>query len=543
MPKRPHWGISFLAPRMGCCHGLAYASEGANNPCRAEPTASATIVWSSLDYGSLLMADAPARAPDILVIEDDPDLCTLVSLALGGLGTVDTANSVAAARAAVVRRAPDLVVLDVLLPDGNGLELVTEFQRDQPIHVPILILTGLGSGDEKVRGFNAGADDYLLKPFDLDELRARVRALLRMRQVEQTLAARNRSLEQANRAASILLDMAHALTELGDQATVLQGALKLLPRLFQADRAAIWLTTPDQGLERIWGLEVKGSRPPRRISDRLHPHYAALPVDERGLLVVEDIRLSGLPTAAINEGEQRSLILATIMRGQERLGALLIGYEAPRQFDTQTRDVVQGLASQLAIAIENARLFERLREAALTDSSTGLRNMRFFQGALAAELSRSQRRQRDHGVIEPLSVLMMDLNQFKQYNDSYGHPVGDEALRRFGELVQSRLRQYDTLARYGGDEFIALLPATSADAARRLAKRLRQHVTNSAVQLGDGINVRFSCSFGVATYPVNGTSANELIRMADDALYAAKRNAGDVRTASASVPGSVPPLP
>jgi two-component system cell cycle response regulator len=488
------------------------------------------------------MLEAPTTSPSILVVEDDLDLCTLVTLALGGLGSLATAHTLAEARAAA-QQSPDMVILDVMLPDGNGLDLVTELQVDQAIHVPVLILTGLGSGDEKLRGFDAGADDYLIKPFDLDELRVRVRSLLRMRQVEQALAARNLMLEQANRAASILLDTAHALTALGDQATVLQGALKLLPGLLQADRAAIWLTAAGQDSERIWGLEVTGNQAPRQINGRPHPGYAALPVDERGLLVIEDTHRAGLPTTVVEDDDLRSLILATVMRGKERLGALLIGYETPQRFDTQTRDVVQGLASQLAIAIENARLFEQLQEAALTDSSTGLRNMRFFWDALEAELSRSVRRQRDHGIVVPLSVMMMDLNQFKQYNDSYGHPVGDEALRRFGELVQSRLRQYDTLARYGGDEFIALLPATDAVAAERLAKRLRQYVMNAAVELGEGINLRFSCSFGVATYPMNGTTANELVRKADDALYAAKRQAGDARTARTPRRLSVPAAP
>ncbi len=487
--------------------------------------------------------DAPSLDLRVLIVEDDPDLCTLVELALSGLGAVTTVHSVAAARLAAAEQAPDIVILDVLLPDGNGLELVSELQRVQVVHVPVLILTGLGSGDEKVRGFNAGADDYLLKPFDLDELRVRVRALLRMRQVEQTLAARNLSLEQANRAAAILLDTAHALTALGDRVTVLQGALKLLPRLFRADRAAIWLTSPDQDPSRIWGLEVKGNKAPRRISSRLYPHYAVLPVDARGLLVVEDLRQASLPLEAIGEAELQSLVLATIMRGSERLGALLIGYETPQTYSTQTLDVVQGLASQLAIAIENARLYEQLQDAALTDSSTGLRNMRFFQTALEAELSRAQRRGRDQNDVQSLSVLMMDLNKFKQYNDSYGHPVGDEALRRFGELVRSGLRQYDTLARYGGDEFIVLLPATGADAARRLAERLRQRVMSSAVNLGEGINVRFSCSVGVATFPIHGTTANDLVRMADDALYAAKRSDGEVRTALVDAEGHVPALP
>lgn len=487
--------------------------------------------------------DAPSVDPRILIVEDDPDLCALVEEALDGLGAITSVNGLAAAYSALAERSPDVVVLDVLLPDGNGLELVTELQRGQDVHVPVLVLTGLGSGVEKVRGFDAGADDYLLKPFDLDELRVRVRALLRMRRVEQTLAARNLALEQANRAAAVLVDIARALTTLGNQATVLHEALTLLPGLFRADRAAVWLISPDQDPSRIWGLEVRGNDAPRQIVSRLHPQYTAVPLDERGLLVVEDLQQSPLPAEAIDAAELRSLILATLVRGQERLGALLIGYESPQIFGGQTRDVVQGLARQLAIALENARLYEQLQEAALTDSATGLRNMRFFQMTLEAELSRAQRQARDNNSDEHLSVLMMDLNKFKQYNDFYGHPVGDEALRRFGELVRNGLRQYDTLARYGGDEFIVLLPATGADAAHVLAERLRRRVMDSAVHLGGGINVRFSCSFGVATYPDDGTTANELVRVADDALYADKRRPGGGTDARLDDPTQAAALP
>lgn len=470
------------------------------------------------------------------MVEDDPDLSALVGEALEALGTTTAANSIAAARSAFAEQSPDVVVLDVMLPDGNGLDLVTELQGGQAVHVPVLVLTGLGSGDQKVRGFDAGADDYLLKPFDLEELRVRVRALLRMRHVEQTLADHNLSLEQANRAATILLDTARALTALGDQETVLRGALTLLPDLFGADRAAIWLTSLDQDPAQVWGLEVRGNDAPRRMSGHLHPDFTAVPFDERGLLVVEDLHQAALPAEAVDAAELRSLILATIARGQERLGALLIGYETPQRHSTQTLDVVQGLANQLAIAIENARRYEQLQEAALTDSATGLHNMRSFRSTLEAELSRAQRRRHDNNTEEPLSVLMMDLNKFKQYNDSYGHPIGDEALRRFGELIRSGLRQYDTLARYGGDEFIVLLPATGAAAAHLLAERLRRRVTDSAVRLGDGINVRFSCAVGVATYPIDGANVDDLVRIADDALYADKRRSGDGHPALADQP-------
>ena len=123
--------------------------------------------------------EAGALRPAIFVVEDDEDLRALVSFALASMGNVVLAESVAAAKSKAAACEPDLVILDVVLPDGNGLQLVDELRRTQQVHVPVLVLTGLGSGDEKVRGFDAGADDYLSKPFDLGELMARAKALIR----------------------------------------------------------------------------------------------------------------------------------------------------------------------------------------------------------------------------------------------------------------------------------------------------------------------------------------------------------------------------
>lgn len=473
--------------------------------------------------------DAASTLPVILVVEDDPDLSLLVEYALSGFGAVQTAATIAAARTAVAEEEPDAVILDVLLPDGNGLDLVSELQARPGVHLPILILTGLGSGDQKVRGFDAGADDYLIKPFDVDELRVRVRALLRMRQVEKDLAARNLALNRANTVSAILLQTADALTALGDRMTVLQGALQLLPRLFGADRAAIWLLGPEQGTDGAWGLEVARDEIPQLVSGRAHPPFPTLALGERGLRIEEDVAASALPVDVRAQLDLGAFICARIARGHEAVGALLIGYARPQSIDPALQDVVSGLANQLSIAIENARLFEQLEEAALTDSSTGLRNMRFFWAALESELARARRMATDHSRDEPLSVLMMDLNKFKQYNDEYGHPIGDEALRRFGQLIQSKLRRYDTLARYGGDEFIVLLPETGAEAAEHLADRLRQKVAETLVRLSDTVEVKFSSSIGVATYPRDGATAQALVRAADDALYAEKRRTGNER--------------
>jgi diguanylate cyclase (GGDEF)-like protein len=176
-------------------------------------------------------------------------------------------------------------------------------------------------------------------------------------------------------------------------------------------------------------------------------------------------------------------------------------------------------AQRLAERARQADVYEKLAQ---TDGLTELNNYRFFQQRLSIELNRAQRFNR------PASLIMLDLDHFKAYNDVYGHQAGDQALRQLARLLRFSSRSYDLVARYGGDEFVIILPETGKKTAIEVAERIRGAVEQAAVEgTQQGLDGRFTVSLGIASFPEDATERNDLIRKADVALYRAKTCGGN----------------
>ncbi|KQQ84253.1 histidine kinase [Xanthomonas sp. Leaf131] len=179
-------------------------------------------------------------------------------------------------------------------------------------------------------------------------------------------------------------------------------------------------------------------------------------------------------------------------------------------------EIAEAAAEQLSLALSNLRLRESLRRQSIRDALTGLYNRRYLEESLSHELARCARR----GL--PLSVLMLDVDHFKQFNDSQGHAGGDLLLAAVGELLLTRLRAEDVACRYGGEEFTVILPETDGDEATRVAEQIRGYIAALAVSDGQRALPRVTASIGVASFPVDGELGSSLIQKADAALYLAK---------------------
>jgi diguanylate cyclase (GGDEF)-like protein len=212
----------------------------------------------------------------------------------------------------------------------------------------------------------------------------------------------------------------------------------------------------------------------------------------------------------------RSLLAVPLRTGKKVMGMLSAQTYKAYDYTPQDQQLLEMLAAYAAIAINNARLFSEVQRLAITDSLTGAYNRRHFFYAVEKELTRSRRFQ------HPIAVMMIDLDYFKEINDKYGHDVGDQALLLITQRCQENIREIDILARYGGDEFIILLPETTPEQAIEIAERLRKNLQDNPFQIDAGI-IFTSLSIGVSGSDDELPELKDLLKCADIALYEAKK--------------------
>jgi diguanylate cyclase (GGDEF)-like protein len=213
--------------------------------------------------------------------------------------------------------------------------------------------------------------------------------------------------------------------------------------------------------------------------------------------------------------EVRSEVCFPLLIGDRLIGVLNVESKETNGFTPEAINLLSILSAQIAIALENAWLYEETKKLSLTDPLTALPNRRSFNMFLATEIKRAVRYHR------PFSILMIDFDDFKVYNDRFGHPAGDAILQKFSQLMKETIRDVDFLGRYGGDEFIAVLPETDTSFALEVAERIRNKI--AAQEIG----VKITVSVGIASFPEDIRDKRGLIELADQACYEAKQLGGN----------------
>jgi diguanylate cyclase (GGDEF)-like protein len=247
--------------------------------------------------------------------------------------------------------------------------------------------------------------------------------------------------------------------------------------------------------------------------------------------LVEDLRSQNCPTCPYRDelvtsvrGTIECPILQTLkvttflchQLGQNgEKGFFLISRNSPPQFSSEDKKFIETLAASMMTIIKNYQLYVKQVQLATTDGMTGLFNHRYFQEALGREISRSRR----YGA--PVSLLYMDIDHFKKFNDTYGHQIGDEVLKVVSRTIRRNLRDSDVPCRYGGEELVGILPDTDQKGALIAGEKIRKAIESLKFPVG-GKNVKITISVGVSTYPLNAETKETLIEAADGALYVAK---------------------
>jgi diguanylate cyclase (GGDEF)-like protein len=471
----------------------------------------------------------------VLVVDDDDDIRELLALTLRHEGwSVTLARSGGEALAALREHAPEAALVDFQLPDMNGLELIRLARAEAP-DLACVAVTGQGSERVAVEIMKAGAVDYLVKPFEPSRIVAVVRQALEdrrfrasrlYRDITSDLAAKNdlleRRMEQLNRRmseTSTLYEAAGILTSQLALSDVLSTVVRLAGELFQAPAASVRLI--DEAGERLElaahaGLgESYCRRGPVPLgasaAGRAASTGAPVHVHDAGS---DEVFLKG--ELLSHEGLRSLLCLPLLVRGR-CIGVLTLYHRTPRSYEPEELRFLSTFAGTVSIAVDNARLYGEQARLAITDGLTGLFNHKYFQESLVGEVNRARR----YG--QPVSLILVDIDRFKSYNDAWGHQAGDVLLRTLAGVFKAAARQNDVAARYGGEEFAFVLPQTDKRQATAFAKRLCRAVERRRCE-GEEIlpGGRLTVSLGVAAFPEDGRQAAELVARADQALYRAK---------------------
>jgi diguanylate cyclase (GGDEF)-like protein len=534
------------------------------------------------------------NSPRILVVDDSQDILNLLTDILTNYNyQVQHVSSGHAALKSVAVEVPDLILLDIKMPDMDGFEVCYHLKSDEKSRmIPVIFISALDEVVDKITGFEAGGVDYITKPFREAEVLARVETHLSLRRLQEQLEGQNIRLRHeiiererveedlrkyktdleeiiANRTA----DLGHINEELHQEITEREKLEEALQRANYKLHAMVY----EYGLRhhRISLFNQMSEQLQACISlEETYPiinHFAQkLFLSTAGALYMlnssrnsaeavtnwgksltgektfplEDCRalrggkmhitLDSNPESCcrhLSGAAGKSSLCVPLSAQGETLGMLNLQHRpshgsnpAKQAFDEPSEGIneeIQQLATSvadyLALALSNIKLRDTLKQQAIRDPLTGLFNRRYMEETLNREISRAERYR------TPLGIIMVDLDHFRRFNNTFGHDAGDLVLQNMGKFLQDNIRKEDVACRYGGEEFTLIMPGASLDVMQKRAETLREKVQRLQIYYNNKLLDSITLSLGVAIFPEHGSTGEAVIQAADVALYSAKQ--------------------
>ncbi|MBX3577881.1 MAG: PleD family two-component system response regulator [Rhizobiaceae bacterium] len=398
----------------------------------------------------------------------------------------------------------DVVLLDVMMPGMDGFEVCRRLKNDPATaHIPVVMITALDQVSDRIRGLEAGADDFLTKPVNDLQLMTRVKSLVRLKMLTDEL--RLRASTTRNIGIEELLSRKHDVDAVQPKILLIDerpSSSERIQRMLRgsaevdvvADPQAGFFQAAEHGYECVLVSTAFAQYDPLRLCSQLRS------LDRTRFLPI-------ILLADVGEDER-------IIRGLE----LGINDYLIRPVDQQE------LTARLRTQVKRKRYNDELRasvaqtiEMAVTDGLTGLHNRRYLDSHLQTLVDRATARRR------PLSIMITDLDRFKSINDTHGHDGGDDVLREFARRLRKNVRGIDLACRFGGEEFVVVMPDTDQQIAEKVAERIRAEIAQTPFAIGAaGKAIDVTVSVGVSSLRKTGDTVDDLMKRADVALYEAK---------------------
>lgn len=412
--------------------------------------------------------------PKILIVDDEPLNITIVAEILSNQYSLMVAtNGEKALQIVSADPKPDLILLDIVMPSMSGFEVAKQLKENiETASIPIIFLTAKHDNESIIKGFDLGAVDFVTKPFQKEELLARLKNTLQIFSLKNAL---NRALDKSQQyAKTIESQMALIDKNIIISRTDLEGKIIEVSEAF--------CKVSGYKKEQLVGKMHRILRHPDMPASLFVKLWNTITKNETWHGEIKNRSKNGTPY----------WVDTLIYPMTDDLGNT-IGYTAISQNITDKK---------------------RVEELSVTDQLTQLHNRRYLENNFQKEIKRSKRTK------ESFCVIMLDIDHFKEVNDSYGHDVGDRVLIAISGIVSAHLRETDILGRWGGEEFLIICPHTSNDEAFRFAEKLKTEIETIAIETVG----HKTCSFGVAEFDIAEEGFNEVLKRADEALYDAKSN-------------------